>query len=367
MTRILVTSALPYINGIKHLGNLVGSQLPADAYSRVMRQRGHEVLFICATDEHGTPTELAAAKAGKTPAAFCDEMHEVQARIADGFRMSFDHFGRSSSARNHQLTQHLSGRLAEAGLIEEVSEKQVYSKADGRFLPDRYIEGECPNCGYAKARGDQCENCTKQLDPTDLINPYSAISGSRDLEVRETKHLHLRQSAMRGKLTEWIDSVRTCSTEGIEHWSDFSSIPHSGYVALMEDRRSLIERLKSLPLPHRELIHQYLAKTVAGMDQFLVKNDAWHDVGELREYCYYVAGVVGEMLTAMFTSYDRRLLPAEDELMRLAPSVGESLQLVNMIRDYKTHNERKRLYFSEAINFDDHMDQANQTIETATD
>ncbi|MEC9431789.1 MAG: methionine--tRNA ligase [Pseudomonadota bacterium] len=206
MTRILVTSALPYINGIKHLGNLVGSQLPADAYSRVMRQRGHEVLFICATDEHGTPTELAAAKAGKTPAAFCDEMHEVQARIADGFRMSFDHFGRSSSARNHQLTQHLSGRLAEAGLIEEVSEKQVYSKADGRFLPDRYIEGECPNCGYAKARGDQCENCTKQLDPTDLINPYSAISGSRDLEVRETKHLHLRQSAMRGKLTEWIDS-----------------------------------------------------------------------------------------------------------------------------------------------------------------
>ncbi|MBR28415.1 MAG: methionine--tRNA ligase [Rhodobacteraceae bacterium] len=206
MTRILVTSALPYINGIKHLGNLVGSQLPADAYSRVMRQRGHEVLFICATDEHGTPTELAAAKAGKTPAEFCDEMHGVQAGIADGFRMSFDHFGRSSSARNHRLTQPLAARLAEAGLIEEVSEKQVYSKADGRFLPDRYIEGECPNCGYAKARGDQCENCTKQLDPTDLINPYSAISGSTDLEVRETKHLHLRQSAMRGKLTEWIDS-----------------------------------------------------------------------------------------------------------------------------------------------------------------
>ena len=119
----------------------------------------------------------------------------------------------------------------------------------------------------------------------------------------------------------------------------------------MEARRSLIEHLKSLPLPHRELIHQYLAKTVAGMDQFLVKNDAWHDVGELREYCYYVAGVVGEMLTAMFTSYDRRLLPAEDEAMRLAPSVGESLQLVNMIRDYQTDNERKRLYFSEAISF----------------
>ena len=95
-------------------------------------------------------------------------------------------------------------------------------------------------------------------------------------------------------LKDWINSVRTCSTEGIEHWSDFSAIPHSGYVALMEDRGSLIERLKSVPLPHRELIHQYLAKTVSGMDRFLLKNDAWHDVVELREYCYYVAGVVGD-------------------------------------------------------------------------
>src|SRR6056297_3547538 len=186
MARILVTSALPYINGIKHLGNLIGSQLPSDAYSRAMRVMGHDVLFICATDEHGTPTEIAAAKAGKSTAEFCDEMHAVQAEIAKGFRLSFDHFGRSSSARNHALTQHLAARLAEAGLIEEVTERQVWSPADGRFLPDRYIEGTCPNCGYDKARGDQCENCTKQLDPTDLLDPRSAISGSTDLEVRET-------------------------------------------------------------------------------------------------------------------------------------------------------------------------------------
>jgi len=132
-------------------------------------------------------------------------MHGVQAGIADGFRLSFDHFGRSSSPQNHILTQHFAGRLAEQGLIREVSEKQVYSNADGRFLPDRYIEGTCPNCGYDKARGDQCENCTKQLDPTDLVNPRSAISGSTDLEVRETKHLYLMQSGMRGQLNEWID------------------------------------------------------------------------------------------------------------------------------------------------------------------
>lgn len=205
MARILITSALPYINGIKHLGNLVGSQLPADLFARYMRARGHEVMFICATDEHGTPAELAAAKAKKPVDAYCAEMHGVQSGLAQGFGLSFDHFGRSSSQRNHALTQHMAGRLKAAGLISEVSEKQVYSHADGRFLPDRYIEGTCPNCGYERARGDQCENCTKQLEPTDLMDPRSAISGSTDLEVRETRHLFLRQSAMRDRLDAWID------------------------------------------------------------------------------------------------------------------------------------------------------------------
>ncbi|WP_370207251.1 methionine--tRNA ligase [Pararhodobacter marinus] len=208
MARILITSALPYLNGIKHLGNLVGSQLPADLYARYMRARGHEVMFICATDEHGTPAEIAAQKAGKPVAEYCAEMHAVQADLAAGFRLSFDHFGRSSSPQNHALTQHLAGRLNAAGLVSEVSEKQVYSNADGRFLPDRYIEGTCPNCGYDRARGDQCENCTKQLDPTDLIDPRSAISGSTDLEVRETKHLFLRQREMRDQLRDWIKSKK---------------------------------------------------------------------------------------------------------------------------------------------------------------
>ncbi len=206
MARILITSALPYINGIKHLGNLVGSQLPSDAYARYMRAKGHEVMFICATDEHGTPAELAAAKTNRDVAEFCADMHEVQKGIADGFGLSFDYFGRSSSDRNREITQHLAAALGREGLIEEVSEKQVYSHADKRYLPDRYIEGTCPACGDEKARGDQCENCTKQLDPTDLINPRSAISGSTDLEVRETKHLYLKQSVMRDTLDKWIDS-----------------------------------------------------------------------------------------------------------------------------------------------------------------
>ena len=205
MTRHLITSAIPYINGIKHLGNLVGSQLPADLFARYLRARGHEVLFLCATDEHGTPAELAAAKAGKPVAEYCAEMHSVQAEIADRFGLSFDHFGRSSSLQNRLLTQQFAGALADQGLIEEVVEKQVYSNADGRFLPDRYIEGTCPNCGFDSARGDQCDNCTKQLDPADLINPRSTISGSTDLELRDTKHLFLRQSQLKDRLDAWIN------------------------------------------------------------------------------------------------------------------------------------------------------------------
>ena len=223
MARILITSALPYINGVKHLGNLVGSQLPADVYARYMRARGHEVLFICATDEHGTPAELAAARTGETVADYCARLWGVQKALADGFRLSFDHYGRSSSPQNHRLTQHFAGRLADAGLISEVTEKQIYSPADGRFLPDRYIEGTCPNCGYPRARGDQCENCTKQLDPTDLIEPRSAISGSTDLEVRETSHLYLRQSLMRDRLRAWIDTKTdwpVLSTSIARKWLD---------------------------------------------------------------------------------------------------------------------------------------------------
>ncbi|WP_306131852.1 methionine--tRNA ligase [Roseivivax marinus] len=206
MARHLITSAIPYINGIKHLGNLVGSQLPADLYARYQRARGHEVLFLCATDEHGTPAELAAAKAGKPVADYCAEMHDVQAKLAEGFRLSFDHFGRSSSPQNHRLTQAFAKALDEAGLIREVSETQMYSPEDGRFLPDRYIEGTCPNCGFESARGDQCDNCTKQLDPVDLIDPRSTISGATNLEMRETKHLFLRQSAMKDELEAWIDT-----------------------------------------------------------------------------------------------------------------------------------------------------------------
>ncbi|WP_068877892.1 MULTISPECIES: methionine--tRNA ligase [unclassified Phenylobacterium] len=208
MSRILITSALPYINGIKHLGTLAGSMLPADVYARFQRARGRETLYICATDEHGTPTELAAAEAGLDPATFCAQAHDVQHDLGRRFGLSWDHFGRSSSPQNHRLTQRFAQQLWEAGFIEERVTQQVYSHTDKRFLPDRYVIGTCPHCGYEAARGDQCENCTRVLDPADLLHPRSAVSGSTDIEIRGSKHLFLRQSQFSDKLRSWIESKR---------------------------------------------------------------------------------------------------------------------------------------------------------------
>jgi methionyl-tRNA synthetase len=204
--RILITSALPYINGVKHLGNLAGSMLPADVYARVMRLLGHDVLYICATDEHGTPAELAAAQASMTVEAYCDQMHDAQRESGAAFDLSYDWFGRSSSDATAKLTQEFSSTLERNGLIEARVSKQVYSNADGRYLPDRYVEGTCPNCAFEAARGDQCDNCGKLLDPIDLINPYSSVSGSHDVEIRETEHLYLKQSDMSGKLRDWVNA-----------------------------------------------------------------------------------------------------------------------------------------------------------------
>ncbi|WP_030674756.1 methionine--tRNA ligase [Streptomyces rimosus] len=243
MARHLITSALPYINGIKHLGNMVGSMLPADVYGRYMRQRGHDVLYICATDEHGTPAELAAKDAGQSVDAFCAEQHDAQKAIYDGFHLQFDHFGRSSSQQNVELTQHFARKLHENGFIEERAIRQVFSIADDRFLPDRYIVGTCPHCGYDKARGDQCENCTRVLDPTDLIDARSAISGSSDLEVRETKHLFLLQSKLQGEVEQWIDASS-------EEWPTLaSSIARKWLTEGLHDRAITRDLDWGVPVP----------------------------------------------------------------------------------------------------------------------
>jgi methionyl-tRNA synthetase len=204
VARYLITSALPYINGIKHLGNLVGSLLPADVAARTLRMEGEEVLFICATDEHGTPAELAAREAGQEVAEFARREHVRQREVYEAFALSFDWFGRTSSAANHEMTERFYQKLDENGFIEERTIRQFFSVDDDRFLPDRYVTGTCPHCGYERARGDQCENCTRVLDPVDLIGPRSTISGSERLELRETRHLFLNLGPLAERLRQFI-------------------------------------------------------------------------------------------------------------------------------------------------------------------
>src|SRR5580658_1743878 len=208
MKRILITSALPYVAGVKHLGNLVGSMLPADIFARFCRARGYETLAICATDEHGAPVELAAQEEGIPVAEFCAKWHQVQFELGERYGLSWDNFGRSSSSQNRDLTLHFARALWKAGFLEIRVTKQAYSATDKRFLPDRYVIGTCPHCGYAKARGDQCENCTRVLDPVELIEPRSAVSGARDIEIRDSTHLFLKQSEFAGRLRAWIESHR---------------------------------------------------------------------------------------------------------------------------------------------------------------
>src|SRR5467141_3939427 len=242
MTRFLITSALPYVNGIKHLGNLDGSLLPADVHARFRRQIGDDVLFICGTDEHGTPAELGAIQAGQDVRTFCDQQHAIQADIYRRFGLSFDHFGRSSSLQNHALTQHFYRKLDAAGLIEERELSQIWSPLDRRFLPDRYVLGTCPRCGFDLARGDQCDGCGNLIDPTELIRPRSALSGDTALEVRTSRHLLLRQSLLLDELNEWVD--------GRSGWPPFVvSLAKSWLTPELKDRCITRDLAWGIPVP----------------------------------------------------------------------------------------------------------------------
>lgn len=204
MSKILITSALPYVNGVPHLGHMIGCLLPSDVYARYMRMMGNEVLYVAGNDEHGTASEVGALKAGMDVQAYCDMNHARHRDTYKDFELSFDCFGRTSSEQNKEMTYHIFSQLDKNGFIEERTVKQVYSIDDKMFLADRYITGTCPYCGYDKARGDQCENCTKVLEPTDLIDAKSTISGSKNLEVRESKHLFLNLPKIEEKLRQWL-------------------------------------------------------------------------------------------------------------------------------------------------------------------
>jgi methionyl-tRNA synthetase len=188
--RFLITAALPYANGPVHIGHLAGCYLPADIYVRYLKARGKEVVFICGSDEHGVPITIKAKKEGTTPQEVVDKYHQMMQDAFAGFGIEFTYYGRTSSTTHHLTAQEFFSTLYSKGVFKEEVTKQYYDEEANQFLADRYITGTCPRCGNQNAYGDQCEKCGTSLNPTDLINPKSALSGATPV-LKETKNWFL--------------------------------------------------------------------------------------------------------------------------------------------------------------------------------
>ena len=206
MKKRLITSALPYVNNIPHLGNLT-QVLSADVFARFCRQYGFETLYICGTDEYGTATETKALEESLSPQKLCDKYFEVHAGIYRWFGINFDHFGRTSRPIQTEIVQKLFLKVDEAGFIQERVIEQLFCEKDERFLADRYVFGECPRCGNADARGDQCENCGALIEPVELVEPRCGICGGTPV-LRKTKHLYLDLPGIRPSLERWMEGVK---------------------------------------------------------------------------------------------------------------------------------------------------------------
>ena len=205
MSKYLVTSALPYANGPIHLGHLAGAYLPADIFVRFLKQNGDDVVYICGTDEHGVPVTIRAEQEKTTPREVVDRYHRI---IDDSFvRMgiAFDNFSGTARPKHAELSQRIFSDLFKNGFINTKTEKQFFDEQTNRFLPDRYVEGTCPKCGFIKARGDQCDKCGSLLDALELIDPKSIISKTKPV-IRETKHWYLKLQDFEKKLKDWIGS-----------------------------------------------------------------------------------------------------------------------------------------------------------------
>jgi methionyl-tRNA synthetase len=241
--RYLVTSALPYANGPLHVGQIVGAYLPADAFVRYLRMRGEDVVYVCGTDEHGVPITLTAEREGKDPKDVVDywwaHMKETFAR----FGVSFDNFSRTSTPLHAENTQLFYRKLKEGGYISEAESKQMYSPTEGRFLPDRYVEGTCPVCGYKEARGDQCDNCGSWYEAHELIEPHSKVTGG-PAEVRETTHLYLDLPRFSERLREYVGSQK--------HWRSSVKNFILGIIDGGLDKRPITRDIKwGVPVPER--------------------------------------------------------------------------------------------------------------------
>ncbi|AEY99154.1 FAGR332Cp [Eremothecium gossypii FDAG1] len=200
---VLVTSALPYVNNVPHLGNIVGSVLSADIYARYCKARNYNTLFICGTDEYGTATETKALEEGISPRELCDKFHKIHADVYKWFNIGFDYFGRTTTAAQTEIAQDIFNKLNENGYLEEKTMKQLYCSEHNAFLADRYVEGECPKCQYEDARGDQCDKCGALLDPFELVNPRCKLDNTKP-EPRTSDHIFLSLNKLEKDIAQWV-------------------------------------------------------------------------------------------------------------------------------------------------------------------
>jgi methionyl-tRNA synthetase len=203
--KILVAVAWPYASGSRHLGHLAGAYLPADIFARYQRARGNDPLMVSGSDVHGTPITVRAEAEGVSPQEIVDRYHKEFVSQWDALGFDWDLFTTTGTENHHEVTQDMFLRIYENGYIDKRSSEQYYDPEAERFLPDRYVEGTCPHCGYAEARGDQCDNCGRTLDPIDLINPRSRLTGTTPVQ-RSTEHFYLRLSAFADDLKAWLHS-----------------------------------------------------------------------------------------------------------------------------------------------------------------
>ena len=202
--KIIITSALPYSEAIPHLGNFVGSILPADVFHRYEELAGRDSIFICGSDQHGTPIEIRALKEGVSAEHLADSVHERMKKVFESFECSFTHYGKTNSESNKKAVYEIFQALDKNGYIKEVESVMPYCNIDKRFLTDRYIEGKCPYCGFDGARGDQCDNCGRLLSPQDLVDPYCGLCHNKDIEFKKTVNLAIELDKLQPEILDFV-------------------------------------------------------------------------------------------------------------------------------------------------------------------